>query len=42
MAWVGDDLFIMRDRAKLLQTATTSAEAMKIAQAMTANGMLQG
>lgn len=41
-AWVADDLFILRDRMKLLQSAANNTEAVKMANAMTANGMLQG
>lgn len=39
--WVADDLFILRDRLKNLQSGTgNSTEVVKMAAAMTANGML--
>ena len=41
--WVADDLFILRDRLKTFQAGTgNNTEVVKMAAAMTANGMLQG
>lgn len=44
--WVADDLFILRDRLKSLQSAggtgSNNTDVVKMTAAMTANGMLQG